>query len=230
MGEKRPGQSLPYMEGLRADQGWSTVRLQQSFAVEVGDLIENFMDGPHTAFVHTGIIRTPAEPRPRKVRVSGDQSGLKVDHEPSVEHLPLLRLIGKKGPVQVRHTDAFWAPTNVKVDYWLGEDEPSFSALIAMAPNGPCQTEVFVSVSVRLGALNKPASLGLGLLARHILKQDANILALQRRNLEALSERPTVSVESDYPDIQIRALRDWLRKPSTEEPFVVKAREFTLYL
>lgn len=229
MGEGRASTPPAELAGKAPEDGWKTVFHHISFSVAVEDLIENFMDGPHTAHVHSGVIRQATKAQAREVLVSGDSKGIRVEHEPSLETLPLLRLIGKKGPVEIRHTDTFLAPSSVKVDYWLGEEEPSFSALIAMSPNGTSDTEVFLSLALRLGILNKPAAYFLPFLAKRILKQDADILALQKQNLMAMEARSMSSVASDYPDIQVRKLRKHL-KTSPEKPFLMKSKEFTLYL
>ena len=59
---------MPYWD----TPGWGTYYMVTEFPNEVTHLVENFMDVPHTTFVHVGWFRRPAH---KRVRVDGRADG-----------------------------------------------------------------------------------------------------------------------------------------------------------
>src|SRR5919108_6501458 len=57
-----PGRTTPALEPFRfphcGEHGWTTFRMKTRFAGDVEQCLENFLDCPHTAYVHSGWFRT----------------------------------------------------------------------------------------------------------------------------------------------------------------------------
>jgi phenylpropionate dioxygenase-like ring-hydroxylating dioxygenase large terminal subunit len=49
---------VPFPMPHHGEAGWRTLRLQNRFANSVANCVENFIDIPHTAFVHQGLFRS----------------------------------------------------------------------------------------------------------------------------------------------------------------------------
>ena len=111
-------------------------------------------------------------------------------------------------------------PGNVQVDYWFGDDAPSFVAWLGMTPIGPCKTQVLVTIGTRLGKWNWPIGVALPTLIRKVLKQDQQIMAEQKANLDLVHQTPSPrrSLQFDAVDSTVRAMRNHFRDPALPKP------------
>lgn len=188
------------------EPGWTHFRMRTRFAATVESCLENFLDCPHTVFVHRGWFRSPdtraltAVVRRRAAEVEVEFRG-----EPISESL-VSRLLFPKGK-ELRHTDRFLMPNVSRVDYDFGP-ERHFVITSQCTPIGPRETEVFTEINYRFGAWGPLVRLFFEPMSRRIIRQDVDILAAQDRQFTAFGGREEFAhVETDLLGRHIHALR-----------------------
>lgn len=185
-----------------------TLCIEKVFANPVDDIIENFMDSPHTLFVHQGLIRdTTKQLTPRLVEVTTNKHEVLVTHQPSQEDISLLSRFINPDAQLVSHTDKFTLPSHVQIDYYFGSEKPLFSAWVALRPIHAQETKLFVTITINFAWKNYLLTPIIRLLAQRILAQDRKILALQSANYDYNSVRHATSTYGDCPSNYMRKLR-----------------------
>ena len=218
MGTAAPTAFPTELDRHTSSNGWKFTRATRLFPYELDDVIENFMDFAHTPVVHPGLIRGISSATERGVTIETTETSVRAVHDPVDEKVGFLSgMVIPKGKL-VQHSDTFFMPGNVKVDYWFGDDPPKFFAYLGMTPVAEKQTLILLTIGVQFGWLNPVISLALPTLVRKVLDQDRHILAQQRANLDLVSKRQLRSLQSDAVDATVRALRSHRRDAGNPRP------------
>jgi phenylpropionate dioxygenase-like ring-hydroxylating dioxygenase large terminal subunit len=196
----------PNMEHYRANKK-KVLCIEKVFAHSIDDIIENFMDSPHTLFVHQGLIRDTQQLTPRIVEVTTNEHEVLVSHQPSREAISLFSRLINPNAKLVSHTDKFILPSHVQIDYYIGSEEPIFSAWVALRPMHAHETKLFITIALNFSWKNHLIAPITRLLAERILAQDRKILALQTANLAYEPIRNATSTYADCASNYIRKMR-----------------------
>jgi phenylpropionate dioxygenase-like ring-hydroxylating dioxygenase large terminal subunit len=206
----------PFRVPKSGEDGWIVYFMVTKFPNGVTNLVENFMDVPHTVFVHKGWFRNrklkqvPAtvERRPGEVLVTYLQ-----EHDELTGAGFLMNPTGEP----MTHTDHFFMPNVTRVDYLWGA-RSGYVISSQVTPVGPLESVVYTSISYRL-----PRDLPGNLVARglkrfmkwyttQVIGQDVEIMRVQN---EGLSRAPGgldfTSTEADLLHADIEDVRGWLR-------------------
>ncbi|MBM7112890.1 aromatic ring-hydroxylating oxygenase subunit alpha [Archangium primigenium] len=210
---RRPAFRVPFW----GQPEWSVYFMVTRFPNGVTNLVENFMDVPHTVFVHAGWFRDTARKRvPATVKRS--EGRVLVTYKQAQDTVSGLgRLFNPSGMPMV-HTDHFISPNVTRVDYLWGE-RSGFVINSQITPIGPMDSLVYTAISYRL-PYDLPRSLvghALQPLVRwyttQVITQDVDIMRVQR---EGLLNGPGGGVfsgtEADLLHSDIEAYRRWLRE------------------
>lgn len=165
--------------------GWSHFVMQTRFHATVEACLENFLDCPHATFVHRYWFRAPTQKRVKAVvRTLEDGAEAEFFEEPREKSLVWWLLAPKQG--SMRHIDRFIAPNTSRVDY---EFPAGLHYIITSSctPLSPTETMVYTVMSFRYKWLGALVRLFFEPLSRWIIRQDAQMLASQQRNLDALA-------------------------------------------
>ena len=198
------------------EKGWTTFRMKTRFAASVETCLENFLDCPHTVFVHRGWFRNP-DVRSLKaiVRKEADSVEVEFENEPNSESV-IARLLYPKGQ-PLRHTDRFLMPNVSRVDYDFGPRH-YFIITSQCTPLGERETEVYTAITFRYGVWGSLIRLFFEPMSRHIIKQDVDILHAQTRQIETFGEEKFSHVETDLLGLHIHALRRQAEKGEKPVP------------
>lgn len=189
--------------------GWGHVRFSQVLEARVDEVIENFIDCPHTGYVHGGLFRTPAD-HEAVHHVRQDATGVRVDIEEQARPRSLLGRLLVRGGVRVEHVDRFLAPATVEVRYRFGARWEVVGRQTC-TPVGPWQTAVHVDVAWRLPPITAFLGPVVALVGRLVLGQDRAILERQARHLRLMGEQ-FCSTEADVTNLWIQGWRKrWSR-------------------
>jgi phenylpropionate dioxygenase-like ring-hydroxylating dioxygenase large terminal subunit len=206
MGDTAPDRepfSMPYW----SSPGWGTYYMVTEFPNEVTHLVENFMDVPHTTFVHVGWFRKPAHKRVRVVVERTRDSVLVTYDLPNDEIGFTGRILNPEG-APTEHTDRFYMPNTTRVDYTFGSRR-GFTITSTCTPRGPFDTLVYTLISYKLGWLNPLAPLWLPYYTREVIRQDVRIMRIQGDNLRRFGgEARFHSTSADLLHQYIESLRD----------------------
>ena len=128
---------------------WRHIRLQNAFANSVANCAENYIDVPHTSFVHTGIFRKPAA---QPIDIDLTRKGLMVRIDYHGESLNLGHfawLLNPSGGAIV-HSDHFFAPHVTSVHYRLPNGFAYYITSQSIA-RGAMDTLVYTDISYDFG-------------------------------------------------------------------------------
>ncbi len=214
-GDPQRARRAPFRIPHVGEPGWNVYFMVTRFANGVTNLIENFMDVPHTIFVHEGWFRR-ATRRRVPARVDRRDGSVNVTYLQEDDRISGLgRLLNPTGAPMV-HTDRFFVPNVTRVDYTFGP-RSAFVINSQCTPISAYDTLVYTAISYRL-----PFDLPRAVVARalepvvrwytrKVIRQDVDIMALQASGLRATSEPPRfTSTEADVLHADVEAYRAWL--------------------
>ena len=228
MGEKDPPPFLPTELSI----GMRTFICMRIFHAAVEDLAENFIDSPHTNFVHPGLIRGQSQSKKRHIFIQSDLTSVTSTHEPVHEKVGVASRFINPNQLPVQHSDRFYLPSCVDIRYAFGDQSPNFVAEVFLTPIKQGVTSAFFRIRVNFPAWNRSIRLGLSLLAPLVLWQDRRILQLQKENREKLDtfEIHDFSVPYDQIGLKLRELRKWAQNPTTIHKPVCIQKKIEVFL
>ncbi len=177
---KQPPWRFPYAQ----EKGWHSYFMITDFDNEVTHLAENFMDVPHTVFVHAGWFRNQARMRV-PIRVETGEGRVLVTYAQANDSIGFTkRMINPTGEPMV-HTDLFVMPNVTRVDYGFG-GRNGVVISSQMSPVSTLRTRVYTWIAYRLGSFGPVAKLVkpfMRFYTRQVIEQDVDIMANQGANL-----------------------------------------------
>jgi phenylpropionate dioxygenase-like ring-hydroxylating dioxygenase large terminal subunit len=178
---ERPEWRFPHF----AEPGWNQYFMITDFPNEVTYLVENFMDVPHTVFVHDKWFRTR---KAMNVPISLDvaRCRVKVTYHQANDSIGFMGRILNPQAHPMLHTDEFIFPNLTRVDYSFGAQE--FIINSQCSPLSTGQTRVYTWICYRLpwvGALLKPF---FKFYTRQVITQDVEIMTNHGENLRLFPE------------------------------------------
>ncbi len=186
----KPGDNTPPRPLTLSELGsvWKgRVRLQNSFQNSLSNCVENYIDVPHTAYVHHGIFR---KPRGEPLRTTVTRHEGRIDIMYHGERLNLgtfSTFLNPKGS-EIEHTDHFFAPNVTSVHYKMpGGYRYSISS--QSIPITAMETMVYTDISYDFGIWTPFTAWIVRRQAQEVLKQDIDILNEQGRNIDKYGER-----------------------------------------
>lgn len=195
------------------------------FDNKVTHLIQNFMDVPHTVFVHAKWFRNRSLLKvPVEVKVS--------DSKVKVTYLQQNDTIGFTGKIlnpnnePMIHTDEYIFPNITRVDYKFGKR--FFIINSQCTPIDKYRTRVYTWICYDIGMLSKPLKYFMQFYTRKVIQQDVDIMKNQGDNLKIFGESEYKSTQADELHMAIDKMRE-LGKTDSESPKslnYIREREF----
>lgn len=207
----RPAFRTPFYD----DKRWSHYYMVTRFPNGVTNLVENFMDVPHTVFVHAGWFRRPAQ-KQVPARVERKDGSVLVTYQQEKDEITGLgRLLNPWGEPMV-HTDKFYIPNVTRVDYAFGSTS-GFVITSQCTPVSATESLVFTAIGYRLPVdvprllVSRALKPLIGWYTRQVIQQDVDIMGVQRKGmLRGQGGGTFVSTEADLLHADIEAYRSWL--------------------
>lgn len=214
MGDGRPAAPPPRLPH-KGEAGWTTFTMANRFEASAYACLENFLDCPHTVFVHRGLFRSPgAKPVRARLSCSATEVTAEFSEERDAQSL-VSRLLFPKGRPML-HTDRFCMPTTSRVDYSFGEDR-HFMISSHCTPVSEHLTDVYTVITFRFGRVAPLVRLFFEPLSWRIIRQDLEVLRAQTENLKRFGSARFTSLGSDLIGPQIlRLWRESLRRGAAE--------------
>ncbi|MGH7388342.1 MAG: Rieske 2Fe-2S domain-containing protein [Candidatus Rokuibacteriota bacterium] len=189
------------------EPGWTSFRMTTRVPASAFACVENFLDCPHTVFVHKGWFRT-RDARQMAARVRRYPDRVEVDFVDEVPVRSVVSALFFPARGALTHTDRFFMPAVSRVDYRFGPDR-HFIITSQCTPVGEHETMVYTVITFRFGRIAPLVRLVFEPLARWIIRQDVAILARQTRQLRRFGGARFTSVVTDLFGRHIHAL--WRR-------------------
>jgi phenylpropionate dioxygenase-like ring-hydroxylating dioxygenase large terminal subunit len=169
-----PPDSGPFRFPHLGEPGWSTFFMRTRFEAPVETCLENFLDVPHTLFVHPGLFRGSRR-RPTRVRVRRSRESVEAEFigEAELEGIGP-RLLAPRG-ARMTHTDRFILPSITRVDYGFGD---LHGFIITSQCTGRAEDVVDVTTAITWN-LRVPAWIAVPFLrwyCRRVIQQDVRVV------------------------------------------------------
>lgn len=205
----RPPYRFPHWQ----EPGWGSYFMVTDFDNEVTQLVENFMDVPHTVFVHSGWFRNQTRMRV-PIEVSTANGSVLVTYRQKADEIGFSSLILNPYGRPMTHTDCFIMPNITRVDYLFGDDT-GFVISSQCTPVSTLKSRVYTEIAYKLALGQKLLRPFLQFYTRQVIEQDVDIMHNQSRSLRAEFETHYQNTAADLLHERIEALRaEGARQPA----------------
>jgi phenylpropionate dioxygenase-like ring-hydroxylating dioxygenase large terminal subunit len=193
---------------LESDKSGKVGTFQLDYEVDASlhATLENMLDVPHTAFLHTGLFRG-GEPNNITALITRDAHRVEAQYvgEPLPSGLAA-RILGVGASGQVEHYDRFIMPSISQVEYRLGNSH--LLATSALTPVSDFKTRVSTVIAYKLPIPHLLLRAVFEPVARRILNQDAWILARQTEAVRRFEGEEYMSTKVDVLGPEIWRMLD----------------------
>jgi phenylpropionate dioxygenase-like ring-hydroxylating dioxygenase large terminal subunit len=167
--------------------GWATVRVINRFQNTVTNCAENFIDIPHTAFVHPGVFR---QSRRQMIEMTVERRGgsVFVEYRNETNNLGWFSRFLNSDRHEIRHSDSFHMPNVTCVEYDMGKHRRLFITSQSV-PETENSTLVYTDVTYNYGIWNRLTRPLVWWTAQHIIRQDVEILAIQNEVIQKYGQQ-----------------------------------------
>ena len=206
MGDTAPSpDKKPWRMPYKQEEGWRHYVMETEFSNEVLHLVENFMDVPHTVFVHAGWFRNAKEKEVEIEVETKDGEVLVTYHLPADQIGFIDKLLNPKG-LPLLHTDCFIMPNITRVDYIFGGVK-GFSIDSQCTPVSTLKTFVYTAIIYKINAFDRFLRPFLNWYTRVVITQDVRIMQLQGDNFRYRHQPSFLSGRADIVHHEIEKLR-----------------------
>lgn len=190
------------------DKNWISYFMITEFDNEVTNLCENFMDVPHTVYVHKGWFRNKSK-KQVPMSIETKDSTVKVTYNQKNDKIGGVfnKVLNPKAHPMV-HTDEFIYPNITRVDYTFGND----NGFIINSQNTPITTlksRTYTYITYKLAFCNKLLKPLMQFYTRKVIDQDVEIMKIQSRSLEIDPTLNFRSTDADALHVEIEKLRQY---------------------
>ncbi len=187
------------------EKGWGAIRLKNLFKNNVTNCVENFVDIPHTAFVHPKIFRV-ARNEKLAARVHRGNGSVTVSYHNERANLGMFAWFLNPRGREITHTDAFHMPNVTNVDYDFGPHR-RFIITSQSVPLTDCETLVYTDLTYDYGIWNWLSRPIIRWQAQTIIDQDIAILGNQMETIKKYGAHFS-NTEADVIHVLIESIRD----------------------
>lgn len=226
LGDDATAAGEPFRMPYVGDPAWVTYYMLNTFAGDVSALAQNFMDVPHTVYVHDRIFRKTAG-RQMRSTVELTPRSVEVTYHDGDDAIGMLPWLTNPHGAALTHTDKFFAPNVTRCDYHWG-DRSSFIITSQMTPLETARCRVYTLISYRFPLqlwLQRAIRPLIHLYTWRVIQQDVAIMKLRARGLSNAPGARAHSVEADLVHLAIERLIAASRAGEPLPPAALGTRE-----
>lgn len=161
--------------------GYTTIRLQNLFKNNVTNCAENFVDIPHTTFVHPKIFRDAKDEKFGAI-IERSEGRVKVTYKNEKKNFGWFSWFLNPSGREIEHTDEFFVPNITSVHYKFGGNN-HFIITSQSVPINAQETLVYTDLTYNYGIWTKISRPLVKLQAQAIIDQDIEILNNQMKTI-----------------------------------------------
>lgn len=226
MGDPEKATPAPFRMPFYQEDGWQSYYMITPFENNVTNLAENFMDVPHTVFVHSGWFRN------QKTR-EGEAIARRTESMVEIEYLHrddigFADWALNPDKLPMTHFDRFFMPNITRVDYAWGTQR-QFVISSQITPVSEYESMVYTAIAFRFGALTPLLNPFFRWYTRQVIQQDVDIMQIQSRGLKRYGAQ-FMSTEADVVHEYIESLREWAEKGEEGLPPQPEERKITFWI
>ncbi len=222
-----PADITPFAMPCYGDKGYTTVRLQNRMMNNVTNCAENFIDIPHTVFVHPVIFRDARDQKINAhiVRKNGE---VHVNYEGETDNLGWFKWFLNPGGHKIQHTDSFFMPNVTSVSYVFGPKR-HFIITSQSVPVTDEETLVYTDLTFNYGIFSWPARFIVRRQGQMVIDQDVEILGQQMDVIKKYGDK-FAHTQADTIHIFVEQIRDALAEGQDPRTLPEKSRDITFWI
>jgi phenylpropionate dioxygenase-like ring-hydroxylating dioxygenase large terminal subunit len=210
----------PFRMPHYGDKGWETVRLFNSFNNNVTNCAENYIDVPHTVFVHDKIFRVGKQEEV-ETKVTRENGNVHIEYGGETDNLGWFSWFLNPKKTPITHIDHFYMPNVTSVQYKFGRGE--FWITSQCIPINDKLTHVWTDLTYDFGRLfNKIARPIVRYQGQSVIDQDIVALDNQMKVIEKYGTDFS-NASADVVHVFIESIRDAIAKG--EDPRTLPERK-----
>ena len=221
LSEKTPILEEPYSIPHYSERGWSHIRLWNTFKNNVTNCAENFVDIPHTAYVHDKIFRSRRNER-LKASIQRKNGTVNVAYANETSNLGLFTWFLNPTGRNISHSDHFYMPNVTCVEYTFNPKR-RFIIMSQSVPVSQKETRVYTDLIYDYGPWNLLSRYFIKKQAQKIIDQDIEILNLQMQVIEKYGEE-FQNTPADMIHIFIESIRNEIKNGN--DPRLLPKKEY----
>jgi len=210
----------PFSMPNHGEKGWKHIRLVNRFENNVTNCAENFIDIPHTVFVHSGVFRDESKQK-IDARIRRSNGNVEVTYENETDNLGWFAWFLNPGGNKIVHKDNFYMPNVTSVEYRFSENR----ALYITSQSVPCaddDTLVYTDLTYNFGIWTPFAGPILRWQGQYVIDQDIVALAEQMEVIKKYGE-DFANTAADVIHVFVESIRNAIAKG--EDPRELPERE-----
>jgi phenylpropionate dioxygenase-like ring-hydroxylating dioxygenase large terminal subunit len=208
-------------------RGWRTVRMQNRFPNTVTNCVENFIDIPHTVFVHPKIFRD-ARQQQIEATVKQRDGSVVVEYRGETDNLGAFKWFLNPTGAAIRHTDSFHMPNVTSVTYEFGPRR-TFHITSQSVPCTDDETLVYTELTYDYGIWNAVAAPIVRRQGQRIIDQDVVELGHQMEVLKKYGG-PFANTSADVIHVFVESIRAEIAAGRDPRALTPKERAITFYV
>lgn len=173
---------IPFSMPCYGEKGYTTIRLQNLFKNNVTNCAENFVDIPHTTFVHPKIFRD-AKHEKFGAHIVREEGRVKVTYKNEKKNFGWFSWFLNPTGEEIGHTDEFFVPNITSVHYRFG-GKNHFIITSQSVPVNENETLVYTDLTYNYGIWTLPSRPLVKWQAQTIIDQDVEILNNQMKTIK----------------------------------------------
>lgn len=207
--------------------GYHHIRLINSFDNTVTNCVENFVDIPHTVFVHPGIFRVRRN-QALKAKVIRKNGEVQVEYQKERGNLGFFSWFLNPNDQEIEHYDRYLMPNITSVEYKIGPKRHFFITSQSI-PIAERKTLVYTDLTYNYGIWNLVAAPIVRQQAQTIIDQDKVILKNQNENLMRFG-KAFQNTSSDLIHVYIESIRESLEAGKDPRELPAKSKEIEFWV
>lgn len=172
----------PFPMPCHGKKGYTTIRLQNLFKNNVTNCAENFVDIPHTTFVHPKIFRD-AKHEKFGATIQRENGSVKVTYKNEKKNFGWFSWFLNPSGQEIGHTDEFFVPNITTVNYYFG-GKNHFIITSQSVPVNDEETLVYTDLTYNYGIWTNISRPLVKVQAQTIIDQDVEILNNQMKTIK----------------------------------------------
>lgn len=172
----------PFYLSYCEKKGFKSLRFRHQFKNTVVNCVENFINVPHTAYVHPGIFRSP-KAEEIDADIYQNQGEVHIDYHNEIKNLGSFSWFMNPRRKEIKHRDSFYMPNVTEVHYQL-DFNWHYIITSQSVPITAEETDVYTDISFYFGVFTPLLSPLIKLQAKRVIDQDIKVLNAQLSNIK----------------------------------------------
>ena len=212
MGKKKADASAVPAFPLHEDSRANTWMMERVFEGNALHCIENFLDIPHTIYVHSKWFRNESR-KEIQFEVTAGKDHVCAEFFNEAQFDTLLGKLLIPANTVMKHTDQYFRPYTTRVDYYFSEKR-QFIIQSHCVPINESRTRVFTWMAFRFDPIASLVRLVFEPMANRILDQDVKVIREQTEDINRAQQASFVFHRTDVIGKEIFDLANGKRLPS----------------